>query len=214
MPLLLALVVIMVVSFCAYYFYKPAYIAAAEAKLTAVDGRRFDWSGHSEGETVRIQPSWSASTHGVAYPPFERYSLTIGINEAAARLGRAPVLPTLLPEGMNYADVYVGPTVDICFSYSEAQDPRLSDIVIEISRATHVPSLEERRDMVSRLPRIQLIQVGDMWVEFLQAYDASQQTTWTHAQFYDGNLDYWMSFRSPLATQDAITIIRSMEIPH
>lgn len=217
--LLLALLLVAVVALSVYSFSKPVNITSSNTtssntKFAIVNMDSFNWSGQNEGETIVPESHSSSPYPEPAYPPFSRFSLIRGINEAPKRLGSVPMLPTLLPEGMNYADVYIGPTVDICFSYKATQDPRFADIVIEISRTGYVPSTEQRKNSASTFPGFKLIQVGDTCVVINEnAHDWDQGTTYILADFFYNNLHYVFSARPPLTTQDVIIMIESMIPP-
>lgn len=213
--LLPALLLVVVVASSAYYFYKSPGEVAANVTYCRVDIASFNWSGQNEGETVKVNPDFPPGVIGFFMPPFNRFSLVRGIDEAAKRLGGGvPLLPTLLPEGMNYADVYVGPVVHICFSYAPAQDQRFADIVIEISCTSHPSSLEELKGVVSSLPELKLIQVEDIWVIFHENEQSYQGAVYDSGRFDHNGLYYQMSARHPLTMQDLIKIIGSMKTPY
>lgn len=106
--LLMVLAVAILTAFLAYSLFKHA----ENGMFKSVDLISFCWSGQNEGETIAIESTGSNWTE-MATPPFYRFSLARGIEGAAKRLHNVPLIPTLLPEGIRYADVYVGPNVTI-----------------------------------------------------------------------------------------------------
>jgi len=206
--LLPLLIVVVVASSVAYNFSKPA----GGTKFSKVDTASFHWSGQKEGETIEIEPDWSASVAAPYVPPFERFSLARGIDEAIKRLnGKGPLLPTLLPEGIKYADVYVGPDVIICYSYGGAEDYRSGNMGIEISPGPRrVPTPEELKPYL--YPDQKLIQIGDKWVVITdEAHDWERGELYILATFYCDNLRYSVWARPPLTSQDVIKVIENMK---
>lgn len=195
------------------YFCKPP--EKSGVKFGAVDVTAFQWSGQIEGETVSMRTESSGSVRGMYVPSFSRYSLAVGLVEAAKKLGGTPLLPTLLPDGMTCSDVYIGPVVDICFSYDKTKGPSSSDIVIEISRPAGIPTLEEQNHAVSNLTGLRLIQTGDIWVTISDTYyhDPGTGVSWAPAYFFHDSFYYIMNAKYPLTNQDLTTIIGSMRTP-
>lgn len=207
----IALVAVMIFSWF-YFYHSPEQ---SNIKFSAVDVTAFQWSGQIEGETVNRQAQNSSSVRGMYIPPFSRYSLSTGLEEAAKLLGGKPSIPTRLPDGMIYSDVYIGPVVDICFSYNESQDPLFSNVIIEISRPLTIPSLEEQKSNKSNLTGVRTVQAGDIWVSIQDKYynDSEIGASWTPGYFYDENFYYAMNVKYPLTNQDLTTIIASMRTP-
>ena len=195
-----------------FYFYRPSSNSLNSTSFSEVDYLSLRASGQNEGETVNIEPDYQEGIRGIQVPPFYRYSLVEGLNKATERLG-VVLVPTLLPEGIAYSDVYIGPTVDLCFSYNKTQDPSYADIVIEISRVSVVPSVDDMRTNLS--PGFQLVQVEDKWVKMFNNYhyDASTGQSWAFGYFYYGNLYYTVDAKYPLTNQDLTTIIGNMKAP-
>jgi len=189
--------------------------SAHDIRLVNVDATSLQWSGQNEGELVESRPSpLRDGLIGGLESSFNRFSLAVGVNKALERLGRVPLLPTLLPEGMKYADVYVGPDVVVTYGYEPGQDIHSGEIGIEISPGPYrVPTPEELRTYLS--PEYQLIQIGDKWVEITdRAISGWNGERFNYANFvYDG-LDYGIGARYPLTTQDLIKIIESMKTPY
>lgn len=184
-------------------------------KFSAVDVTAFQWSGQIEGEIVNRQTESSGSVRGMNYPPFNRYSLLTGLEEAAKELGGMPLIPSLLPDGMICSDVYIGPVVDICFSYNKIQSPSSADIVIEISRPYIIPTLEEQKHAVSSLTGVRMVQAGDIWVSISDTYAHDPETgvSWAEGYFFHDSFYYAMSVKYPLTNQGLTTIIGSMKTP-
>jgi hypothetical protein len=199
------------------FFYNPFNTASNPSRTSfkQVNLSTLNWSGQNEGETVNRQTENSDSVRGMNMPPFSRYSLSTGLQEAAKKLGGKPLIPTLLPDGMTYSDVYIGPVVDICFSYNKTEDPTTVDIVIEISRPYIIPSLEEQKNAVSNLTGVRMIQAGDIWVSIADRYyhDPATGLSWAEGYFFHESFYYAMSIKYPLTNQDLTTIIGSMKTP-
>jgi hypothetical protein len=207
---LISIVLAVVVS--AFYFSSSGNPVVSKTTFTNVNRNNLQWSGQNEGETVNIEPDYQEGIRGIQVPPFYRYSLVEGLNKATERLG-VVLVPTLLPEGIAYSDVYIGPVVDLCFSYNKTQDPSYADIVIEISRVSVVPSVDDMRTNLS--PGFQLVQAEDKWVKIFNNYhyDASTGQSWAFGYFYYGNLYYTVDAKYPLTNQDLATIIGNMKAP-
>jgi hypothetical protein len=190
---------------------EPAMLAVqSSTKLRNVDLADFRWSGQNEGETVLVKDPPESLMYT---PPFKRFSLCRGIDEAAKRLGGAiPEVPTILPEGIGFADVYVGPDVMISYSYHGAENFRTDNITIEISRApSRIPTVEERR--LSLLPTEELVLAGDKWALITgRAFGCNGQLI-VSATFFHGNLTYAIGAEPQLTKQDVISMIESMRIP-
>jgi hypothetical protein len=207
--ILVSIVLAFVVS--AFYFSSSGNPVVSKTTFTNVNRNYLLWSGQHEGETVNIEPDYQEGIRGIQVPPFYRYSLVEGLNKATERLG-VVLVPTLLPEGIAYSDVYIGPVVDLCFSYNKTQDPSYADIVIEIGRVSVVPSVD---DMRTNLSGFQLVQVEDKWVKIFNNYhyDASTGQSWAFGYFFYGNLQYLVNAKYPLTNQDLTTIIGNMKAP-
>jgi hypothetical protein len=214
-PLLLGVLVIVVVVLSLFFFYNPFNNTASRTSFSQVDFSALHWSGQNEGETVNRQTENSSSVRGMYIPPFSRYSLSTGLEEAAKLLGGKPLIPTRLPDGMIYSDVYIGPVVEICFSYNKSQNPLFSNVIIEISRPLTIPSLEEQKSNKSNLTGVRTVQAGDTWVSIQDKYynDSEIGASWTPGYFYYGSLYYAMNVKYPLTNQDLTTIIGSMKTP-
>lgn len=185
--------------------------SAGTITFNRVDTITFQWSGQAEGETVTINPNWPAIVGGLDIPSFNRFSLTGGVDEAAKKLGSVPMLPTLLPEGMTYADVYVGPVVIIAYSYRSTEDYTFADMGIEISHAPYnVPTPEQIKSNL--MPPLQLIQIGDMSIILNPKANVRDETV-VYACFCYGDLYYQVGAKPPLTGEDLIKIIGSMKIP-
>lgn len=199
------------------FFYNPLNNTPnpSGTNFSQVNLSALHWSGQIEGETVNRQTANSSSVRGMVIPPFSRYSLAMGLEEAAKRLGGKPLIPTLLPDGMTYSDVYIGPVVDICFSYNKTEDPTTVDIVIEISRGYMIPTLEEQKNAVSNLTGVRMVQAGDIWVSIADRYvhDSATGLSWAEGYFFHESFYYAMSIKYPLTNQDLTTIIGSMKTP-
>jgi len=106
-PLIIGILAVTLTMIAVQTLFKPATVTVQNSTtLCKADLTNFDWSGQNEGETVLVKDPSSSFMYT---PPFNRFSLTRGIDEATRRLGgRIPELPTLLPEGIKFADVYVG----------------------------------------------------------------------------------------------------------
>jgi len=198
----------------AHNFSQPAGQAVERPTVfNAVDVRSLHWSGQHEGEALVIQ-SGNSPFATFMPPTFNRFSLAKGVDEAARRLGgRVPLLPTLLPKGLNYADVYVGPDVIICYTYEAAADYRLSEVGVEVSKApSRVPTPEERRRCLQ--PDQELIQISDIWVTITDnAHSGWNRETIVCASFHYKDPSYIVGGKSPLTKQDIIRIIESMKTP-
>jgi len=206
---LISIVLAVVVS--AFYFSSSGNPVVSKTTFTNVNRNNLLWSGQNEGETVRVVPNHQQSVGGIFIPPFNRYSLSEGVAQAE-RQGIVPLVPTLLPEGMVYADVYIGPTVDVCFSYKKANDPSYADFVIEMHGVPTVPSINDLKDHPS--PGTQVFQAGDKWVEIFNDYYHDQETgLWAIGKFFHGNVQYMVSAKYPLTNQDLIIIIGNMKTP-
>ena len=210
---LISIVLAVVVS--AFYFSSSGNPVVSKTTFTNVNRNNLLWSGQNEGETVNRQTDGSGSARGINIPPFSRYSLEIGFEEAAKKLGGKPLIPTLLPEGITFSDVYIGPVVDICFSYNKSQNQLFSDIIVEISRPSIVPSLEDQKRVASNLTGVRMIQTGDIWVSISDKYynDPETGASWTPGYFFYDSLYYAMNVKYPLTNQDLTTIIGSMKTP-
>src|SRR5512136_2825089 len=99
-PLLLGILVVVAAVLSMFFFYNPFNNTASRTSFSQVDLSALHWSGQNEGETVNRQTDGSGSARGIYIPPFSRYSLATGLEEAAKLLGGKPLIPTLLPEGM------------------------------------------------------------------------------------------------------------------
>lgn len=206
-PFVIALVALLIM-----YAYNPFSSTSVRTSFEPVIGGNLLWSGQNEGETVSVVPHYQQSVGGIFVPPFSRYSLSEGIAEARKQ-GMVPLVPTLLPVGMVYADVYIGPTVDVCFSYNKTEDPSYADLVIEMHGVSTVPSIDDIKKNLWQ--GAQLFQVGDKWVEILNDYYHNPDTgfSWATGEFFYGNVHYIVSAKYPLTNQDLTTIIGSMKTP-
>ena len=184
-----------------------------------IDVGKFMYSGREEGEVVQVNPELNTTATVPPIPPFQRYSLGKGIEEAIRVFGKAPLLPKWLPESMKYAEVYIGPVVLICFSDRVVSDFTFDNISIEVTGDTNPPSVEElKKEELSWRTygwNLKLIQVGDIWITFsekasLGPYGDEIFGPSPLAIFWTGNLYYIMSAGSPLTPQDLIKIIESM----
>jgi hypothetical protein len=206
--LLAVLVVVIVTSIAVFNLSKPA----GAVTLSGADEVTFRWSGQTEGETITIDPKSTRAVGDFAIPSFNRFSMARGIDEALTRLGSVPMLPTLLPEDLIYADVYVGPDVIIAYSYTSTKDFTFSDMGIEISPAPKkVPTPEEIR--VYLKPPLQLVQVGKIWV-ILNPEANIRGERGFYACFCNENLYYQVSAKPPLTAEGLMKIIESMETPN
>lgn len=212
--LLFVFLLVVLVALSAYHFYKPA------GTPSKIDVHNFDWSGEYEGEIVEVKKSdWPTSVIGPVIPPFRRFSLAKGIDEVIQRYQQAPLLPTWLPEGMRYADVYIGPVVIICYSDREVEDFRFANITIEISPSSYrVPSPEDLNRTLRHGEK--LIQVGNIWVELVEkahfGYPEVEEAFGPSplAWFSKDGIYYMVGVKSPLTPQDLIKIIENMTTLH
>jgi hypothetical protein len=197
------------------FFYNPfnrsSINSPSSTSFSEVDFSSLHASSQNEGETVNIEQSYEGTIRGIPVPSFRRYSLTEGLNLTYQRLG-VILVPTTLPEGTAYSDVYIGPTVDLCFSYNRTDDPTYADIVIEIGSVSVVPSVDYLKTHI--LQGSQLVQAGDQWVTLRDDYvHNSDGQSWAFGHFFHNNLQYLVNAKYPLTNQDLITIIGSMKTP-
>ncbi|MEM2912853.1 MAG: hypothetical protein QXR06_00765 [Candidatus Bathyarchaeia archaeon] len=170
----------------------------------------FEYGGSADGETIRIRED--ASTPTPPYPPFVRYSLATGINVILDECGRIPLLlPTWLPEGMKYADVYIGPVIIITFSYEKVEDFRFAEFGIHIKRVRS-GGLEELNETVEYARKrgendIELMKIGEIWAVVVRRANMA----WIMAWFFKDDYYYIVSVKAPLTFQDLIKIIESMK---
>lgn len=212
--LLFVFLLIVLVALSAYNFYKPA------GPRSKIDVDSFDWSGAYEGEIVEVEkPDWPTSVIGPVIPLFRRFSLARGIDEVIQRYHQSPLLPAWLPEGIRYADVYIGPVVIICYSDREVKDFRFANITIEISPASYrEPTPDEFGKFLT--PEENLIQIGDIWVVLTEkahfGYPEVEEVFGPspHAYFTLNGLYYQVGVKSPLTSQDLIKIIENMTTLH
>lgn len=190
------------------YFNKSLINSPSSTSFTRVDFSSLLTSGQNEGETVNIEQHYEGTIRGIPVPSFRRYSLVEGLNQTYQRLG-VILVPTTLPEGIAYSDVYIGPTVDICFSYNKTDDPSHADIVIEIGSVSVVPSVDYLKTHL--LQGSQLVQAGDQWVTVHDDYvHNSDGQSWAFGHFFQNNLQYLVNAKYPLTNQDLVTIIGNM----
>lgn len=165
------------------------------------------WSGQKEGEKVTLLQS-----EGPHVPyPFTRYSLEQGLNVTLNKLkGTVPLLPTLLPANIAYADVYIGPVVIIAWSSNAAADYRSSIIRVEITLNKRATPTDEQLN-TTMLPGDELFRMSDTF-GFI---DEDARTGWGDsaviASFYNGNLHYVMTASPPVTKQDLLNVIQSMK---
>jgi len=175
---------------------------------------RLKYGGAKEGETIEVRPRFKGA--GIVIPPFKRYSLQRGLEEIAKKYGVMPKLPHWLPEGMTYAEVYIGPTDMICFSDRKVENFLFANITFEVKYGVPQPRLEDIKKTIDPDQK-QLIQVRNIWVVlipkahsgYLDVEEAFGPSPF--AYFWDDGFYYMVSARSPLTTQDLIKIIESME---
>jgi hypothetical protein len=190
------------------YFNKSSINSPSSTSFSKVDFSSLLASGQNEGEQVNFEQHYEGAIRGIPVPSFRRYSLVEGLNQTYERLG-VILVPTTLPEGITYSDVYIGPTVDLCFSYNRTDDPSRADIVIEIGSVSVVPSVDYLKSHL--LQGSQLIQAGDQWVTMHDDYvHNSDGQSWAFGHFFHNNLQYLVNARYPLTNQDLVTIIRNM----
>ncbi|MBS7635091.1 hypothetical protein KEJ34_06345 [Candidatus Bathyarchaeota archaeon] len=172
----------------------------------------FKYGGSADGETIIIrEEAPSDPEHPISippYPPFVRYSLATGINVILDECGRIPLLlPTWLPEGMKYADVYIGPVIIIIFSYEKVEDFRFAEFGIQIKRVRS-RGLEELNKTVEYARKegdndIELMKIGEIWAVVVGRVNM--------AWFFKDDYYYIVGVKAPLTLQDMIKIIESLK---
>jgi len=202
---------VMIVAIAGFLVY--IHLSSPSIRLNATLSR-LKYGGAKEGETIEVRPRFKGA--GIVIPPFKRYSLQRGLEEIAKKYRAVPKLPNWLPEGMAYAEVYIGPTDIICFSDRKIENFLFANISFEIKYGVPQPRLEDIKKTIDP-NRKRLIQVRDIWVVLIpeahsgyldveEAFDPSP-----FAYFWDDDFYYMVSARSPLTAQDLIKIIESME---
>lgn len=197
-------------------------IAFKPANSVNIDVGDFKYGGGEEGEVVQPVHLTDILAPIPPYPPFNRYSLDRGVEEAVKTLGKAPMLPEWLPEGMRYAEVYTGPpVVIICFSDRAIKDFRYANVSIEVSVDNNPPSLETLRTLEESWREQgsdhKLVQVGDLWIVLCEKASPGPDRAKIFgpspsplAWFWKDNLYYIVGVGQPLTTQDLLKIIESM----
>ncbi|MBS7634272.1 hypothetical protein KEJ34_02070 [Candidatus Bathyarchaeota archaeon] len=177
----------------------------------------FKYSGNAEGEIiearVKTPPGYFGSVPPL--PPFKRYSLVTGIDLIVKQWKMSLLLPTWLPEGMKYADVYIGPVIIITFSYEKTEDFMGGEFGIQIKMGNPPGTLDELNKTVEPSKRegdkyIELMKMGDIWaVVAKKRPNTSFIMAWF---FYKGEYYYIVDVKSPpLTLQDLVKIIESMK---
>lgn len=209
-----------------------AVIAAAVALVyrpsASIDLSRIgdsEYGGEEEGEVVQIltrRIEGVEMSAGPPYPSFERYSLDRGVREILRVYGRAPPLPTWLPEGMMYSEVYMGPVAIICFSAGKVSDFRFANVTIQVAWDPHLETLDDLRRAEESWKQqgwddLKLVQIGETWVvmhERASLGDPEAEAMFGRspvAWFWKDGFYCVVCVKSPLTPQDLTNIIEAME---
>ena len=123
-------------------------------------------------------------------------------------------LPKWLPEGMRYAEVYMGPTTIICYSDRKVENFLFANVTIEVIKypAQYAPTPDELK-RIAESSGGRLMRINGAWVLLSEKAEIPYEG-FDHAciaSFFKDDFYYMVGVKSPLTPQDLINVIESME---